>query len=102
ALAERLTKVFGTADWGTFYSSRKFRSLLYETQHVEEDHRSAGHGEIINFFLARLRKEFTAVAEPKPLHNSRGHLLFMLIFAAGNEASAKTGVKIANGIKFDY
>jgi len=102
ALAERLTKVFGTADWEkSFYSSRKFRSLLTET-HVEEDHKSVDHREIIDFFLARLRKEFEAVADPKPLHNSRGSLLFMLIFAAGNAASAKTGIKIANSIKFDY
>jgi three-Cys-motif partner protein len=102
ALAERLTKVFGTADWEkSFYSSRRFRHLLTETP-VEEDHKSVNHREIIDFFMARLRKEFEAVADPKPLHNSRGSLLFMLIFAAGNAASAKTGIKIANSIKFDY
>jgi len=96
ALAERLTKVFGTADWEkSFYSSRTFRSLLTETQ-VKEDHKSVDHREIIHFFMARLRKEFEAVADPKPLHNSRGSLLFMLIFAAGNAVSAKTGIKIAN------
>lgn len=102
ALAERLTKVFGTADWEkSFYSSRKFRSLLTEAQ-IEEDHKSVDHREIVDFFMARLRKEFEAVADPKPLHNSRGSLLFMLIFAAGNAASAKTGIKIANSLKFDY
>jgi three-Cys-motif partner protein len=101
ALAERLTKVFGTADWeNSFYSSRRFRPLLAET-HVEEAHKSVAHREIIDFFMARLRKEFEAVADPKPLHNSRS-LLFMLISAAGNAASAKTGIKIANSIKFDY
>lgn len=101
ALAERLTKVFGTADWeNSFYSSRRFRPLLAET-HVEEAHKSVAHREIIDFFMARLRKEFEAVADPKPLYNSRS-LLFMLIFAAGNAASAKTGIKIANSIKFDY
>ena len=100
ALAERLTKVFGTADWEkSFYSSRKFRPLFTETP-VEEDHKSVDHREIIDFFMARLRKEFEAVADPKPLHNSRT-LLFMLIFAAGNAASAKTGIKIANSIKLD-
>lgn len=102
ALAERLTKVFGTGDWQKFYSSRKFPSLLNSGQPVEEDYRSVDHREIIEFFMARLRKEFEAVAEPKLLHNSRGSLLFMLIFAAGNRASATTGIKIANGIKFDY
>ena len=58
------------------------------------------HREIIDFFLGQLRSEFEAVAEPKPLHNSKGSLLFLLIFAAGNKASAKTGIKIANSIKF--
>jgi three-Cys-motif partner protein len=102
ALAERLTKVFGTCDWEkSFYSSRKFRSLLTET-HLEEDHKSVDHREIIDFFMARLRREFEAVADAKPLHHSRGSLLFMLIFAAGNASSAKTGIKIANSIKFDY
>jgi three-Cys-motif partner protein len=100
ALAERLTKVFGTADWEkSFYSSWRFRSLLTETP-VEEDHKSVDHREIIDFFMARLREEFEAVADPRPLHNSRS-LLFMLIFAAGNAASAKTGIKIANSIKLD-
>src|ERR1700675_1324394 len=66
ALAERLTKVFGTADWEkSFYSSRKFRPLFTETP-VEEDHKSVDHREIIDFFMARLRKEFEAGADPKP------------------------------------
>ena len=65
ALAERLTKVFGTGDWQKFYSSRKFPSLLNSGQPVEEDYRSVDHREIIEFFMARLRKEFEAVAEPK-------------------------------------
>ena len=54
-----------------------------------------------DFFMARLRKEFDSVADPKPLRNSRGSLLFMLTIAAGNAASAKTGIKIENSIKFD-
>jgi three-Cys-motif partner protein len=102
AWADRLTNVFGTADWeNSFYSSRKFPSLLNSMQQVEQDYKSADHREIINFFLDRLRGEFEAVAEPKALHNTKGALLFMLIFAAGNKASAKTGIKIANSIKFD-
>lgn len=103
ALAERLTRVFGTGDWErSFYSSRKSPSLLSPTHPVEEDYKSVDHHEIIDFFLARLGKEFAAVAEPKLLHNSKGSLLFLLIFAAGNRASATTGIKIANSIKFDY
>jgi three-Cys-motif partner protein len=102
ALADRLTKVFGTADWEkSFYSSRRFRPLL-NLMPVEEDLRSVDHREIIDFFMARLREEFEAVADPRPLHNSRGSLLFLLIFAAGNVARAKTGIKIASTLTFDY
>lgn len=101
AIANRLTKVFGTTDWEkSFYSSRGFRSLLEPGRQVKEDYKCVDHREIIDFFLGRLRSEFEAVAEPKPLHNSKGSLLFLLIFAAGNKASAKTGIKIANSIKF--
>jgi hypothetical protein len=32
------------------------------------------------------------------MHNSNGSLLFLLFFAAANEHSAKTGLKIANDI----
>jgi hypothetical protein len=39
--------------------------LLNSGQPVEEDYRSVDHREIIEFFMARLRKEFEAVAEPK-------------------------------------
>jgi three-Cys-motif partner protein len=99
AWANRLTKVFGTADWEkSFYSSTAFRSLLNPAQQVEQVYKSVDHREIIDFFLGRLRDEFEAVGEPMPLHNSRGSLLFMLFFAAGNERSAKTGIKIANSI----
>jgi three-Cys-motif partner protein len=102
AWADRLTNVFGTTDWEkSFYSSRKFPSLLNSMQQVEEDYKSVDHREIIDFFVGRLRGEFVAVAEPKALHNTKGALLFMLIFAAGNKASAKTGIKIADSIKFD-
>ena len=81
----------GALDEGFWY--RGLGEILLFEQQVSE---------IIDFFMAQLRKEFEAVADPKPLHNSRGSLLFMLIFAAGNAASAKTGIKIANSIKFDY
>jgi three-Cys-motif partner protein len=100
AIANRLTKVFGTTDWESFYSSRGFHSLLEPGRQINEDYKSVNHRKIIDFFLSQLRSEFEAVADPKPLHNSKGSLLFLLIFAAGNKASAKTGIKIANSIKF--
>jgi hypothetical protein len=61
-------------------------------------HKSADYRQISDFFVERLKVEFQAVSRPMPLHNSKGSLLFMLFFAAGNDRSAKTGLKIANSI----
>ena len=95
----RLTEVFGTPDWeDVFYSSSSFLSLLDATQSVELVHKSADYRQISDFFVERLKVEFQAVSRPMPLYNSKGSLLFMLFFAAGNDRSAKTGLKIANSI----
>jgi len=64
---------------------------------VEKSEKKCKEPRAIDFFVARLKTEFLAVSEPLPLYTSRG-LLFMLFFAAGNAASAKTGLKIANQI----
>jgi three-Cys-motif partner protein len=98
AWADRLTSVFGTREWESrFYSTTAFRSLL-DSQRVESVHKSADHRVIIDYFVERLRKEFVAVSNPFPMHNSSGSLLFLLFFAAANKHSAKTGLKIANDI----
>lgn len=97
--AERLTAVFGTDTWEqAFYSTTAFRSLLDDSQRIERVRKSADYRVITDFFVDRLRTEFVAVSEPLPLHNSTGSLLFMLFFAAGNQRSATTGIKIANSI----
>ena len=98
AWADRLTAVFGTGDWEKrFYSTTAFRSLL-DSKRVESVHKSADHRAITDFFVERLGEEFVAVSNPFPMHNSNGSLLFLLFFAAANEHSAKTGLKIANDI----
>lgn len=98
AWADRRTSVFGTREWESrFYSTKAFRSLL-DSQRVESVRKSADHRAITDFFVERLRKEFVAVGNPYPMHNSNGSLLFLLFFAAANEHSAKTGLKIANDI----
>lgn len=97
--SQRLTEVFGTPSWeGKFYSTNVQRSLLDSDQPLELVHKSADYRQITDFFVERLRTEFKAVSQPLPLYNSRGSLLFALFFAAGNERSAKTGLKIANSI----
>jgi three-Cys-motif partner protein len=98
AWANRLTKVFGTEDWEQeFYSSTEYQSLLDPTQSIERVYKTADRHKISRFFVSRLDDEFEAVSEPLALHSSKS-LLFLLYFAAGNERSAKTGIKIANSI----
>jgi len=100
AWANRLTKVLGTTDWQqAFYSDRSFQLSLNPAQQLEEFYKSADDRKIIDFVASRLKQEFAAVGKPRPLYNSRGSLLFVLFFAAGNERSAKTGIKIANSLK---
>jgi len=53
---------------------------------------------IIDFFVKRLKREFVAVSDPFPMHNSNGSLMFILFFAAANKHSATTGLNIANEI----
>jgi three-Cys-motif partner protein len=97
--ADRLTAVFGTTEWEpAFYSATSFRSLLEPDKRVETVYKSVDYHEITQFYVRRLQKEFVAVSEPLPLHNSTGSLLFMFFFAAGNQKSAEVGMRIANGI----
>jgi len=99
AWSQRLTTVFGTRDWeAKFYSTTAFQSLLNPRQTLESVHKSADHRVITDFYVRRLEKEFEAVSRPFPLHNSSGSLMFILFFAAGNEHSARTGLKIANEV----
>lgn len=96
--SRRLTAVFGTSDWeNLFYSKSKFQSVLNSDESIEAVYKSADHREIIGFFVNRLRQEFKAVSEPLPLYNSK-NLQFILFFAATNERSAETGLKITNYI----
>ena len=97
--ADRLTRIFGEGMWQEkFYSKVAYQSILEPGKRVEQTYKSADHREIIDYVVERLRTEFVAVANPIPLRNSKG-LLFLLIFAAGNEKGARAGIKIANSIK---
>jgi three-Cys-motif partner protein len=98
AWAARLTSVFGTSEWeNSFYSTFSFKSLL-DSRKVDLVHKSADHRDIVDLYVKQLKQEFVAVSDPFPMHNSNGALLFILFFAAANERSAKTGLKIANDI----
>jgi three-Cys-motif partner protein len=101
AWSERLTRIFGTDKWEKeFYSSTLWQSLLEPSQDMEQVCKTADETKITKFFIEQLRNEFVAVAHPGFLYNSKG-LLFVLLFAAGNEKGAKAGVKIANDLMRD-
>jgi three-Cys-motif partner protein len=103
AWAAKLTGIFGTDQWKEdFYSTSSWKSLIDSEKRVERIYKTADQEKITEFFLQRLREEFAAVAKPGYLYNSRG-LLFVLMFAAGNDrgAHADEGSGPVNAVKFD-
>jgi three-Cys-motif partner protein len=91
---ERLTQVFGTAEWeNEFYSSRSTPSLLFPDQEIESVYKTADRDSVVQFFAQRLRAIFSEVARPGLLFNSRS-LLFVFFFASNNDK----GAKIANDL----
>lgn len=98
AWADRLTRIFGTGEWmKDFYSTSSWRSLIDPEKRMERVYKTADQEKITEFFMRRLKGKFAAVAKPGFLYNSKG-LLFVLMFAAGNEKGANAGVKIANDL----
>jgi len=96
AWADKLTGIFGTDKWKKdFYSTSSWKSLIDSVKPVERVYKTADQEKITEFFLQQLREKFAAVAKPGYLYNSRG-LLFVLMFAAGNDKGADAGVRIAN------
>jgi three-Cys-motif partner protein len=94
--ADRLTQIFGTADWEKeFYTSKKDQFPLFETGQFEKMVKVADARKISDFFTRRLKNEFIAVATPLILYNSRHSPLYLFCFAAGNEKGAPTALKIA-------
>lgn len=99
AMAQRLTKVFGSDHWEReFYSSLRFASLIDPSKVVEKVHKSVTQTQIIEFFKTQLGKTFVAVSDAGCLRNTRGRLLFVLFFAAGNQKGAGPGLRIANNL----
>lgn len=95
--AELLTRILGTEEWKTeFYSTTSWKSLITD-EPVKRVYRTADQEKITKFFVKRLQGKFVAVADPGFLYNSRS-LLFVLLFAAGNERGAGAGLKIANDL----
>jgi len=98
--ADLLTRILGTEEWKTeFYSTSSWKSLITD-EPVKRVYRTADQEKITKFFVKRLQKKFAAVADPGFLYNSRS-LLFVLLFAAGNEKGASAGLKIANDLLRD-
>ena len=97
--SDLLDRVLGTHNWeNAFYSTSSIPSLFDSAEQIEIVRKSVDFRNITAFIRQRLDAEFEAASDPLPLYNSTGSLLFLLFFAAGNEASARTGLKIANNI----
>jgi three-Cys-motif partner protein len=99
--AEKLTRIFGNAEWEKeFYSTSSWKSLITD-EPVERVYRTADQEQITEFFVERLKQKFVEVASPGFLFNSKGSLLFVLLFAAGNSKGANAGLNIANHLLQD-
>jgi three-Cys-motif partner protein len=95
--SQALTRTFGTDKWRSeFYSQRKLLTLFGEE---DVEIRQANFAQISQFFVARLKSIFTAVADnPLPLLNSKNVPLYLLCFASGNPQGAPTAIRIARHI----
>lgn len=97
AWANRLTKIFGSDDWKSFFYPKKIDSTLFGEMEIQE--REANWKQIENYFIMKLETVFAGVAHnPLILRNSRNVPLYLLCFAASNPKGAQTAVKIAQDI----
>ncbi len=95
--ARALTRILGTEDWREAFYPRRVERTLFGEEEIRT--KEADFGKIGRFFVERLKKVFTAVADnPLPLLNSRNVPLYLLCFAAGNPKGAPTALKIAHDL----
>jgi hypothetical protein len=99
--ADRLTSIFGTSEWQErFYKATYWPSILDENEKLEFIRKVTDERITTEFFIEWLQTKFANVVRPGYFRNSKG-LLFVLLFAGGNERGATTGVKIANDLISD-
>jgi three-Cys-motif partner protein len=90
----RLDKLLGTKNWYEEFYRVEHEPTLFGTD--EERVVKATNDTIGRYFNDRLKSVFAGVAEPGVLRNSSNCPLYLLCFAAGNEAGAPIALKIAN------
>jgi len=92
----RLDLVFGTNEWKNHFYETRVNSSLFGNE--ETMVRAASEEKIHDYIERRLGTCFAKVAKGLVLRNSRSSPLYLLCFAAANERSAHTGLKIAQWI----
>jgi three-Cys-motif partner protein len=92
----RLDLVFGTNEWKNRFYETRIKSGLFGSE--ETMVRAASEEKIQEYIEERLETCFAKVAKGLVLRNSRSSPLYLLCFAAANERSAKTALKIAQWI----
>lgn len=97
ALADRLTRLFGTPDWKDAFYQPSSQMSMFDTE--EQVEKTASFASIEKFFVDRLKTIFHQVAEnPLSLYNSKNVPIYLLCFAAANPKGSETAVKIAQDI----
>lgn len=97
AWKNKLDDIFGTKEWfNEFYKLTIEDTLFGKEEKLSKD---VDFEKIAAFFIKRLKTIFNKVSDkPVRLVNSKNNPLFLLCFAAGNPAGAKTAVKIADDL----
>jgi three-Cys-motif partner protein len=99
AWRNRLDVLLGTSDWfEAFYGFEAKPQGLFDDE-PQERIVKASIATIGRYFNKRLTSVFPKVADsPRVLRNSKGSPLYLLCFAAGNEAGAPIAVRIAEAL----
>jgi three-Cys-motif partner protein len=99
ALADRLTRVFGTEEWKQEFYTKRLDHTLFGPEELEG--KDADIPAISAFFIKQLKLVFAdanVANNPYVLRNSKNSPLYLLCFAAGNPDKGPLGVKIAQHI----
>lgn len=94
---DRIDRVLGTTDWRAHFYEKQETTDLFDGA-IEETMKLAGPQKLLAFFMTRLRTCYPWVLEEAlPLRNSKGTILYHLVFACANprEAAGKKFLAIA-------
>lgn len=96
--ADRLDTLFGTRQWAEEFYRPSHQLSLFDGEPAGLE-RTINPDRLRQFIMGRVQTVFYAVSpNSRILYGSKGSPLFLLVFAAANEAGAELALKIANHV----